>query len=109
MKLRIAVNKGCFNKENVTDTASGWLNINESLEWLKGWVSSGYGWTATHFIDRYRKSTNARGSNLVVVDIDGDVTIDQFLAAPTVQQWCGAIYTSTSPLNKSTDSVHCFR
>ena len=105
MKLRIAVNKGCFNKENVTDTASGWLNINESLEWLKGWVSAGYGWTATHFIDRYRKSTNARGSNLVVVDIDGDVTIDQFLAAPTVQQWCGAIYTSAS----HTEQEHRFR
>ena len=105
MKLRIAVNKGCFNKENVTDTASGWLNINESLEWLQGWVSAGYGWCATHFVDRYRRGDNARGSNLVVVDIDGDTTIEQFLACPTVQLWCAAVYTSSS----HTEQEHRFR
>ena len=72
MTLKIAVNKNCFNKENVSDTAAGWLNINESLEWLQGWVTAGYGWCATHFVDRRRRADNARGSNLVVVDIDGD-------------------------------------
>ena len=96
MTLQIAVNKHCFNKENVTDTASGWLNINESLDWLQGWVQAGYGWCATHFIDRYRRSDNARGSNVVVVDIDGDTTLGRFWQTDTARDWCGATYTSAS-------------
>ena len=105
MKLKIAVNKNCYNKQNVVDTASGWLNINESLEWLVGWVKSGYGWCATHFVDRYRRADNARGSNVVVIDIDGDTTLDQFWSTDTAKAWCGATYTSAS----HTDEEHRFR
>jgi len=105
MTLRIAVNKNCFNKENVSDTAKGWLNINESLEWLKGWVCAGYGWTATHFVDRHRKADNARGSNLVVVDIDGDTTLARFWSTDTARNWCAATYTSASHTNQE----HRFR
>ena len=53
MKLRIAVNKNCKNKQS--QPAHDWFNINETLEWLQGWVSSGYGWCATHFVDRHRR------------------------------------------------------
>ena len=105
MTLRIAVNKNCFNKENVSDTAHGWLNINESIEWLQGWVSAGYGWTATHFVDRHRKADNARGSNLVVVDIDGDTTLARFWSTDTARNWCAATYTSASHTNQE----HRFR
>ena len=105
MTLRIAVNKHCYNKENVTDTATGWLNINESLEWLQGWVQSGYGWTATHFVDRYRRADNARGSNLIVVDIDGDTTLGRFWQTDTARNWCAATYTSAS----HTEEEHRFR
>ena len=105
MTLRIAVNKNCFNKENVSDTAHGWLNINESIEWLQGWVSAGYGWTATHFVDRHRKADNARGSNLVVVDIDGDTTLARFWNTDTARNWCAATYTSAS----HTSQEHRFR
>ena len=76
MKLRIAVHKDCRNKEK--QPAHGWLNIEESLTWLQGWVEAGYGWCATHFIGRHRRVDNASGSNLVVVDIDGDTTLDAF-------------------------------
>ena len=69
MKLRIAVNRSAF-QDQPRETASGWLNINEDLT-LQGWVSAGYGWCCTHFVDRYRKADNARGSNLVAIDIDG--------------------------------------
>ena len=62
MTLRIAVNKACKNKES--QPAYDWLNINESLEWLQGWVSAGYGWCATHFAGRHRRQDNAVGSNL---------------------------------------------
>ena len=79
MKLKIAVNKNCVNKTNAHKVAQGWLNINEDLAWLQGWVTAGYGWCATHFVDRYRLADNSRGSNVVVIDIDGD-TFKRFLA-----------------------------
>ena len=115
MKLRIAVNGGCKNKES--QPAYDWLNINESLEWLQGWVSAGYGWCATHFAGRHRRQDNAVGSNLIVVDIDGDTTLGRFWQTDTARNWCVATYTSAShteqenrfralfPLEKMLDSV----
>ena len=103
MKLKIAVNKQCKNKQ--TQPAYDWQNIYESLAWLQGWVSAGYGWVATHFIDRHRKADNAFGSNLVVIDIDGDTTLDAFWATDTAKTWCVATYTSSS----HTETEHRFR
>jgi len=115
MKLRIAVNKNCKNKE--TQPAHDWQNIEESLEWLQGWVSAGYGWCSTHFADRHRRADNAVGSNLVVVDIDGDTTLGRFWQTDTARNWCVATYTSAShteeenrfralfPLSKMLESV----
>ena len=94
MKLRIAVNKSCKNKE--TQPALDWQNIEESLEWLQGWVSAGYGWCSTHFAERHRRADNAVGSNLVVVDIDGDTTLGRFWQTDTARNWCVATYTSAS-------------
>ena len=94
MKLRIAVNKRCKNKE--TQPALNWQNIEESLEWLQGWVSAGYGWCSTHFAERHRRADNAVGSNLVVVDIDGDTTLGRFWQTDTARNWCVATYTSAS-------------
>ena len=94
MKLKIAVHKSCKNKQ--TQPAHDWLNINESLEWLQGWVSAGYGWCATHFVDRHRRADNATGSNLIVVDIDGDTTLGRFWQTDTARNWCVATYTSAS-------------
>lgn len=105
MKLRIAVNKRCINKQNPQKVASGWLNVEEDLDWLLGWVKAGYGWCATHFVDRYRKQDNASGSNLIVIDIDGDTTVDRFWETDTAKAWCIATYTSSS----HTEQEHRFR
>jgi len=96
MKLRIAVNRSCKNKTNPQKVATGWSNIEESLEWLQGWVGAGFGWCATHFIDRHRKQENSRGSNLIVIDIDGDTTLGRFWQTDTARNWCVATYTSAS-------------
>lgn len=104
MKLQIAVNKNCKNKNNPT-IAAGFLNITEDIEWLKGWVTAGYAWCATHFVDRYRNADNARGSNIIVVDIDGDTTLEAFWKTNTAQSWCAATYTSASHTTKE----HRFR
>ncbi len=103
MKLKIAVNKNCKNKES--QPAHDWLNIAEDISWLLGWVSQGYGWTATHFIDRHRKAENASGSNVVVIDFDGDTTLARFWQTDTARAWCAATYTSSS----HTEEEHRFR
>ena len=53
-----------MNKE-VKNVADGWKNVYVSIEWLMGWVAAGHGWCATHFRDRYRKSENVDGSNMI--------------------------------------------
>ena len=103
MKLRIAVHKKCKNKTN--QPARDWQNIEESLEWLLGWVKNGYGWCATHFYDRHRKADNACGSNMVVIDFDGDTTLARFWQCDTARQWCAATYTSSS----HSEQEHRFR
>ena len=96
MKLKIAVNKGCKNKTNPQKVAKDWSNIYEDITWLLGWVQAGFGWTATHFVDRYRKAENACGSNMIVIDFDGDTTLDAFWESQTAKDWCIATYTSSS-------------
>ena len=103
MKLKIAVNKACKNKQS--QPARDWLNIAEDLDWLLGWVAKGYGWTATHFRGRHRKAENASGSNMVVIDFDGDTTLGRFWQTNTARTWCAATYTSSS----HTEQEHRFR
>ena len=105
MMLKIAVHKRCKNKQNPDKVSKGWSNINESLDWLLGWVTHGYGWCATHFLNRHRKSDNAHGSNLIVIDFDGDTTLEHFWECDTAKQWCAATYTSSS----HTEQEHRFR
>ncbi len=68
-------------------------------------MDAGYGWCATHFHERHRKADNAAGSNLVVIDFDGDTRIDTFWATTTAKEWCLATYTSAS----HSDKEHRFR
>ena len=103
MKLKISVHKGCKNKTQ--KPATDWQRVKEDITWLLGFVSKGYGWCATHFEDRHRKADNARGSNLVVVDLDGDTTLEDFWETETAQQWCAATYTTAS----HSASEHRFR
>ena len=99
------MHKRCKNKQSPEKVARGWSNIYEPLTWLEGWVKAGYGWCATHFADRHRKADNAHGSNIIVIDIDGDCTLDHFWTSDTVQQWCACTYTSSS----HTEQEHRFR
>ena len=105
MKLKISVHKRCKNKQNPEKVSKGWSNIFEDIDWLLGWVQHGYGWCATHFLDRHRKSDNANGSNLIVIDFDGDTTLERFWDCDTAKQWCIATYTSSS----HSDQEHRFR
>ena len=103
--LKVAVNKNCLNKSNPQLVARGWSNVLVSVEWLMGWVQSGYGWCATHFHEKHRKADNAAGSNLIVIDFDGDTSLQKFWSTTTAKEWCIATYTSAS----HTDGEHRFR
>jgi len=105
MKLKIAVHKGCKNKTNPQKVAKDWLNIYEDINWLEGWVKAGYGWCATHFAERHRLTEHSCGSNVIVIDIDGDTTLARFWQTDTARQWCAATYTSSS----HTEAEHRFR
>ena len=103
MKLKIAVHKSCKNKQS--QPARDWQNIEETLDWLLGWVEHGYGWCATHFHNRHRRADNAAGSSMIVIDIDGDTTLGRFWSTDTARQWCAATYTSSS----HSEQEHRFR
>ena len=103
--LKVAVNKNCQNKSNPQLVARGWSNVLVSVEWLLGWVQNGYGWCATHFREKHRCADNAAGSNMVVIDFDGDTTLEKFWATTTAKDWCIATYTSAS----HTEKEHRFR
>ena len=96
MKHKIAVHKGCKDKGDPQNVATGWSNIREDLSWLLGWVKAGYPWCATHFADKHRLADNACGSTMVVIDFDGDTTLHDFWQTTTAKQWCAATYTSSS-------------
>ena len=103
MKLRVSIHQETQNKE--TKPAHGWSPQAATLQFLMKWVAAGHAWCATHFTHRHRLAENARGSNLVVVDVDGDTTLDDFWNTPTALSWCAATYTSFS----HTDEAHRFR
>ena len=58
-----------------------------------GWVAAGYGWCATHATGIVKWNA---GSNMVVVDFDGDTTLGRFWQTNTARDWCIATYTSSS-------------
>ena len=106
MTLQVALNPNCKNKESPEAIASGWLNVECDLEYLLEWAANkGLCWAATHFADQYRSAANARGSNLIAVDIDGDCTLEAFWSTEIAQQHCQATYTSCSHTNEQ----HRFR
>ena len=96
MKLQVALNPNCKNKQSPESTNTGWSNVECTLNYLMDWVGKGLAWSGTHFSGRYRSSDNSYGSNLIVIDVDGDVTLDRFHLSPLVQAYCLATYTSCS-------------
>ena len=103
MKLRVSIHQEMMNKE--AKPSQGWSPQLAELKFLMKWVAAGHGWCATHFVGRHRLAENARGSNVVVVDIDGDTNLLDFWNAPTALSWCAATYTSCS----HTEESHRFR
>jgi hypothetical protein len=84
---------------------TGFEDRSGTLDDLKIAIASGYAITGAHFDGQRRKTANVRKVGLVLVDIDGGMTIDQALADPFVSQYCALTYTTPSHTPKN----HRFR
>ena len=94
---------------NPQKVAYDWLNISEDLEWLKAGLGAGYGWCATHFVDRHRKAENACGSTSLLLTL---MVTQRWLnsgSTDTARHWCAATYTSLVTLSKSIAFVQSSR
>lgn len=105
MKIKVSLNKNGFNKTNTTRLTFGWKN-----QWLEpfdlaAWVTQGRAWSGTHFSEGKRCQANASGSNAIVFDFDGELSLAAFWATKVAQDWCCLTYTSAS----STEEINRFR
>ena len=91
-----------------------WAAINASAPWvdqelspheLVAWIKSGKAWTACHLGGQSHSQDNVVASNLIVLDIDGDLTLEEFWAIAAVQRHC--LFTATTCSH--TEDEHRFR
>jgi hypothetical protein len=105
MKLRITINRNGRNKEEKTKLRYGWVNDWCTVDELIKAVSNGWAWCATWFQAKKRLAENCMGSNVIVFDFDGELSLEKFWACPTARAWCAFTYTSAS----HTEAVNRFR
>ena len=55
------------------------------LNGLKAGLKQGMDGAATHFAGRHRLTENSCGSNVIVIDIDGDTTLARFWQTDTAR------------------------
>jgi KaiC/GvpD/RAD55 family RecA-like ATPase len=66
-------------------------------------------------LDGPRKTESCRASNLIILDVDGDITLEEFWAIPFAQRHCAFTYTSCSHLDdakqqkRQSPTNHSFR
>ena len=105
MKIKVSVNARGKNKQDPARLAYGWKN-----KWLEpwelmAWVKQGYAWAGTHFSEGKRSAKTASGSNAIVFDFDGELSLEDFWSTDIAQNWCCLSYTSAS----HTEEVNRFR
>jgi hypothetical protein len=86
------------------EASSAWRPVSISALELIDHISAGKAWVGCH-LGGSRSEANAGASNLIVLDIDGDLSIGAFWAKPLVQRCC--LFTATSCSHNA--SEHRFR
>jgi hypothetical protein len=109
-KFPVATHNGHHNKTPKEDferveTSSSWQNQELSPLELIDWISSGRSWVACHLTGGKRNEDNAGISDLIVLDIDGDIRLEDFWAIHSVARHCLFTITSCS----HTPEEHRFR
>jgi len=80
------------------EAASPWTASALPLDALLDHISSGKAFVNCE-LDGPRRSESCRRSNLIVLDVDGDLSLDEFWAIPLAQRHCAFTYTSCSHLS----------
>ena len=106
----VAVNRLLHNKGPRPDStwdavAAAWRDEQLTPLELADLISTGAGWTGCHLGGRSHREDHVLASNLIALDIDGDIRLEDFWAIPAVSRHC--LFTATSCSH--TDQEHRFR
>jgi len=106
----VSLHHGHHNKTEhgfgAVENGSPWLPAELPIDALLEHVLAGKAWAACQFTAASRSEANAGASNLIVLDIDGDLSLQAFWAIPFAQRHCLLTYTSCS---HNPDGEHRFR
>ena len=97
-------NKTPTERFGKVEASSSWRSASISALELIDHISGGKAWVGCH-LDGSRSEANAGASNLIVLDIDGDLSLEAFWAKPLVQRCC--LFTATSCSHNAAE--HRFR
>jgi DNA polymerase III delta prime subunit len=106
----VSLHHGHHNKTNenfgVVENSCPWQSAELPIDALLEHVLAGKAWTACQLAKGKRNADNAGASNLIVLDIDGDLSLEAFWQIPAVSRHCLLTYTSCS---HNPDGEHRFR
>jgi hypothetical protein len=99
----VSLHQGHHNKTpgdrfGAVENGSPWTAVELPLDALVDHISSGKAFVNCQLTGG-RNNDSCRASNLIVLDVDGDLTLDEFWAIPFAQRHCALTYTSCSHLN----------
>ena len=90
----------------IVENGSDWQNAELPIDALIEHVLAGKAWTACQLAAGKRNASNAGASNLIVLDIDGDLSQGDFWAGSFAARHCLLTYTTCS---HNPDGEHRFR
>ena len=99
----VSLHSGHHNKTPNADFArveasSPWTPAELPLDALIDHISSGKAFVNA-LLDGGRSNDNCTASSLIILDVDGDLTLDELWAIPFAQRHCAFTYTSCSHLS----------
>jgi hypothetical protein len=75
---------------------AGWAKEHLTPEGLFSAITTGLRWIPCHLKDGHRSTDDYEASNCIVLDIDGDIDLEEFQALPFVKRHCVSTYTTRS-------------
>ena len=75
---------------------AGWARERLTPEALHAAITTGLRWIPCHLKDGHRNTDDYEASNCIVLDIDGDIDLDEFQALPFVIRHCLSTFTTRS-------------
>lgn len=111
LRVFVSLHSEHFNKTpserfGVVENNSLYQNAELLIDKLVAHVQAGKAWAGCHFEGGKRNASNAGASNLIVLDIDGDTSLEDFWAISFVERHCLLTYTSCS---HNPEGEHRFR